>query len=169
MRSTSLDTCCTRSEMAHPCCGPTASGSVKDQKIQCPLWKINSFFAQIITPLTSTERQIHYSFVEVQGEIKEGSLETQCWPSGCVTDNSEISWSTGANRAMRSSSRIEGDFQIPVVLPPTRTLHPFWGNFRWAVIQSGTRAIPWFSTQSSRRRCARSAISGRRTLWTKRI
>jgi hypothetical protein len=104
----------------------------QDQKIQCPLWKINSFFAQIITPLTSTERQIHYSFVEVQGEIKEGSLETQCWPSGCVTDNSEISWSTGANRAMRSSSRIEGDLAIPVGSPT--------GHYTRFVVTSGGRS-----------------------------
>jgi hypothetical protein len=62
----------------------------QDQKIQCPLWKINSFFAQIITPLTSTKRQIHYSFVEVQGEIKEGSQEARCWPSGCITGNPSV-------------------------------------------------------------------------------
>jgi hypothetical protein len=47
----------------------------QDQKIQCPLWKINSFFAQIVTPLTSARRQIHYSSVEVQGEIKDSFAE----------------------------------------------------------------------------------------------
>ena len=41
-------------------------------------------------------------------------------------------FSTDENRPMHSSSRIEGNFQIPVGSSPTRTLHPFWGNFRVA-------------------------------------
>lgn len=68
MRSTSLDTCCTRSEMAHPCCGPTAS-VLRIRRSSVPCGRSSRSSLKLF-PLHFYKTQIHHSYVEVQGEIR---------------------------------------------------------------------------------------------------
>ena len=50
-------------------------------------------------------------------------------------------------RPMRSSSRIEGDFQNLVGSSPNRTLHPFWPNFR-AGGHGSRMSVQWVVTKA---------------------
>src|SRR5271163_4339975 len=58
----------------------------------------------------------------------------------CETSSDDI-------RPMRSSSRIEGDFQNLVGSSPNRTLHPFWPNFR-AGGHGSRMSVQWVVTKA---------------------
>ena len=58
MRSTSLDTCCTRSEMAQPCCGPTES-VLQDEEVECALREVDVRWQQCV-PLMLLQEVIRH-------------------------------------------------------------------------------------------------------------